>query len=143
MVEKDKVETTVGFVGATPPGFSNQAIYLWSSGPEEATLRIALRHVSGVRVEDLNAELREELPRRLGGWLRAHLRKDGLDDAEIEQRLASLRLSFGPADMVNEVMSFGSPTPVYGPNQKDNLAHAARVQAELEKIPALRDLQYA
>src|SRR5205823_1823456 len=32
------VESSVGFVGTTPPGFSNQAIYLWSSGPEEAQM---------------------------------------------------------------------------------------------------------
>jgi multidrug efflux pump subunit AcrB len=147
MVGRDNVETTVGFVGATPPGFSNQAIYLWSSGPEEATLRIALKQESGVRVDALKARLREELPRRVGACLRDRLHDDGLDEAEIDQRVAALRLSFGPADVVNEVMSFGSPTPVevavYGPNQKDNLAHAAKVRAELEKIPALRDLQYA
>ena len=43
-------------------------------------------------------------------------------------------------------MSFGSPTPievdVQGPNMPANRAHAAKIFAEVEKIPELRDLQY-
>src|SRR5262249_36612028 len=49
-------------------------------------------------------------------------------------------------DIVSNVMSFGSATPVevavHGPSLPDNLAFAARVRAELEKIPSLRDLAY-
>jgi len=143
----ENVETTVGYVGVTPPGFSNQAIYLWSSGPEEAILRVALKPESGVRVEGLKARLREELPGKLGAWLGERLRREGMTDDEIARRAGALRLSFGPADIINEVMSFGSPTPievvVYGPDQKDNLAHAAKVRAELQKVAGLRDLQFS
>ena len=43
-------------------------------------------------------------------------------------------------------MSFGSPTPVelviHGPNLRDDLAYARKVRAELEKVPAVRDLQF-
>ncbi len=144
-VGKGKIETTVGFIGVTPPGFSNQAIYLWSSGPEQAVLRIALHHDSGVRVEELKNQLRTDVPRKLGEWMAKRYRLDGLSESEILQRIAAVRLSFGPADIVNEVMSFGSPTPVevaiYGPDQKDNLAYAAKVEAELKRVKSLRDLQ--
>jgi multidrug efflux pump subunit AcrB len=140
-----KVEATVGFVGQTSPNASNQAIYLWTSGPEEAVLRVALRHGSGVRVEDLKARLRRELPDRLGAWLRDKLQSEGLAPQEIDERVAGLRLSFEPADIVNEVMSFGSPTPIevafYGPSLSDDLVYADKVRAELARVPALRDLQ--
>ena len=57
-----------------------------------------------------------------------------------------MRLSFEPADIVNEVMSFGSPTPVEvvvsGPNLADNRAYAEKIREELAKVPSLRDLQY-
>src|SRR5262249_11066630 len=57
-----------------------------------------------------------------------------------------IRLSFEPADIVNEVMSFGSPTPVEvqvsGNKMADNRAYAAKVYQELAKVKALRDLQY-
>jgi multidrug efflux pump subunit AcrB len=142
----ENVATTVGYVGVTPPGFSNQTLYLWSSGPEEAILRVALKEDSGVRIEALKARLRDELPTRLGKWLEERLQKDGLSAGEIAQRVAALRLSFGPADVINEVMSFGSPTPVeivvYGTDQPANLAHAARIKEKLERVLGVRDLQY-
>ena len=62
------------------------------------------------------------------------------------RRLRGLRFSFEPADIVNQIMSFGSPTPieisVSGPNFADDQAHARKVFAELSRIPSLRDLQY-
>jgi multidrug efflux pump subunit AcrB len=123
-VGPEKVETTVGYVGVTPTGYSNQSIYLWTSGPEEGVLRVALKHDSGVRVEELKTRLRRELPERLGAWLGDKLQAEGLGAAEAAERVRGLRFSFEPADIVNEVMSFGSPTPVevavYGPNLKDD-----------------------
>ena len=60
--------------------------------------------------------------------------------------MPDVQFSFEPADIVSEVMSFGSPTPVEvavsGPNLADDRAYAAKVRDELAKIPSLRDLQY-
>ena len=57
-----------------------------------------------------------------------------------------MRFSFEPADIVSEVMSFGSPTPVEvavtGPSLADDRAYAEKLRAELAKVPSLRDLQY-
>ena len=140
------VEATVGFVGTTTPNFAINSVYVWTSGPEEAVLRVALKHDSPVRLDDLRPRLRKELPEKLGAWLTERLRKDGLNDDEIAHRIARLRLSFEPADIVNEVMSFGSPTPVevvvYGTNLAADRAYAAKVHDEMSKITALRDLQY-
>ena len=141
-----KVDSTVGFVGTTTPNFAINSVYVWTSGPEEAVLRIALKPDSGVRLDELRPRLRKELPEKLGAWLSQRLRKDGLTDEEIAERVAGLRLSFEPADIVNEVMSFGSPTPVevvvYGVNLDDDRAYAAKVHEEMSKIASLRDLQY-
>ena len=61
--------------------------------------------------------------------------------------MPELRLSFEPADIVNEVMSFGSPTPievaVSGPNMADNRAYAEKLRQQLSEIASLRDLQFA
>ena len=50
---------------------------------------------------------------------------------KVERQVKNLRLSFEPADIVNEVMSFGSPTPievvVSGPKMADNRAYAAKI----------------
>jgi multidrug efflux pump subunit AcrB len=143
---EDAIGATVGFVGVAPPAFPNQSVYLWTRGPEEAVLRVALKHDSNLRVEVLKSRLRRELPERLGSRLEAKWRGEGLAPEEASRRRRALRLSFEPADIINEVMSFGSPTPVelviHGPNLKDNLAYARDVRAELEKVPTLRDLDF-
>jgi multidrug efflux pump subunit AcrB len=140
------LETTVGYVGVAPSSYPINAVYSWTSGPEEAVLRIAIKKDSGARVEELKSQLRKELPGQLGEWLKAKIIAEGGDPDDAEKRAAQIRLSFEPADIVNEVMSFGSPTPievaVYGPNIADNKAHAAKIRTELEKITAIRDLQY-
>jgi multidrug efflux pump subunit AcrB len=54
--------------------------------------------------------------------------------------------SFEPADVVNQVMSFGSPTPlevvVTGPNLATNKAYAGKIYSGLRQIASLRDLQF-
>jgi multidrug efflux pump subunit AcrB len=55
-------------------------------------------------------------------------------------------LSFEAADLVNQVMSFGSPTPievaVTGANLTASRTYAEKLRTEMGKIPALRDLQF-
>jgi multidrug efflux pump subunit AcrB len=122
-VGADQVELTLGYVGTIPTSYPINAVYQWSRGPEEAILRVALKRNSGRKIETVKEELRHELARRL----------------------PDVRCSFEPADIVSEVMSFGSPTPVEvavnGPSLPDSLAYAQKVRGELQKIDSLRDLQ--
>ena len=59
--------------------------------------------------------------------------------------MPEVRFSFEPSDIVNDVMSFGSPTPVEiavnGPAFADDRQYAEKVRQELARIPFLRDLQ--
>jgi multidrug efflux pump subunit AcrB len=123
-VGKDTIEASVGYVGLIPSSYPINAIFQWTSGNEEAILRVALKEGSKVDVEGLKERLREKLADRMPG----------------------VRLSFEPADIVNEVMSFGSPTPVdvgvTGPSLAENRAFAEKIRKELVKVPSLRDLQY-
>ncbi len=141
----DKVATSLGYVGLIPTSYPINTIFLWTSGPEEAVLRVALKPDSGVRVEELKRRLRERLPERLQAWMRQRLSAEGLTGPEVDARVRALRFSFEPADIINEVMSFGSPTPVEvavsGPNFADSRAYADKVLAELAKVPALVDLR--
>jgi multidrug efflux pump subunit AcrB len=146
-VGPENVAISLGYVGVVPSSYPINGVYQWMSGPEEAVLRVALKHDSGVQTEELKEQLRRELPQRLGEWLRPTLAAEGFTPPEVEQRIKGLKFSFEPADIVNAVMSFGSPTPieiaVSGPNFADNLAHAEKVRKQLADIPALRDLQFA
>ena len=84
---------------------------------------VALKQGSGIRVEQFKETLRDKLAAALPG----------------------VRFSFEPADIINEVMSFGSATPlevaVNGPDFAETRPYAAKVAEELSKLPAIRDLQ--
>jgi multidrug efflux pump subunit AcrB len=149
---EDNVAVSLGYLGLIPSSYPINTIYLWTRGPEEAVLRVALRPGCGVRVEELKHRLRDELPRRLGEWLGRTLRAEGLNENQIAERVRGLRLSFEPADIVNEVMSFGAPTPVevavsglaFSGQQRDaHRAYVEKVREALAGIGSLRDLQFA
>ena len=143
----DNVELSVGYVGLVPSSYPINNIFLWTRGPEEAVLRVAVKRGCGVRVEELKHQLRKKLPQRLGEWLGDQLRGEGLPAEQVSQRVRGLYFSFEPADVVNEVMSFGSPTPievaVSGPDFAQSRAYAETVREQLARIPSLRDLQFA
>jgi multidrug efflux pump subunit AcrB len=123
-VGRDQVAISIGYVGLIPSSYPINAIYQWTGGPEEGILRVALKQGAKVDIERLKERLRSELA----------------------TRLPDVRLSFEPADIVSDVMSFGSPTPVdvavTGPSLADDRAFAEKLRNELGAIPSLRDLQY-
>jgi multidrug efflux pump subunit AcrB len=143
----DSVKISVAHIGQTAPTFTANAVFLWTSGPDQAVIRIALNEDKGFRTEEVKERLRNELPLRLRPWLAEHLVADyGLSPALASRRAEQVAVSFEPADVINQVMSFGSPTPVEvvisGPNQDENRAYAEKVAAQMRKIPTLRDLQF-
>lgn len=124
-VGAENVALTLGYVGTVPSSFPINAVYQFSRGPEEAILRIALKPHSGIRTETMKATLRSAL----------------------QAALPEIRFSFEPADIVSEVMSFGSPTPievaVRGGSLAENRDFAIRAQAALAALPNLKDVQIA
>jgi multidrug efflux pump subunit AcrB len=123
-VGSDNVEISVGYIGLIPSSYPINAIFQWTGGPEEVVLRVALKGGTTVAVEELKERLRNVLA----------------------DMMPEVRFSFEPADIVSEVMSFGSPTPVEftvnGPNVAENRTYAEKVRAELAKVPSLRDLHF-
>jgi multidrug efflux pump subunit AcrB len=118
------VTITLGYVGAPPPNYPINTIYLWTSGQHEAVLRVALNPKSGIRSDEFEERLRKTLPPEFPGC----------------------QFSFEAADIVTQIMNFGAPTPVEinisGPDLGADRGFAEKVRAELGKIRALRDLQY-
>jgi multidrug efflux pump subunit AcrB len=124
-VGAQNVKLSLGYVGAIPSSYPINGVFQWSRGPEEAILYLELADDSGIEVEELKEKLRQRF----------------------QQQMPDVRVSFEPSDIVNEVMSFGSPTPVEvavnGPDFAANREYVARVRDELARIDVLRDLQYA
>ncbi|HEX4129332.1 MAG TPA: efflux RND transporter permease subunit [Pirellulales bacterium] len=123
-VGAENVNFTLGYVGMIHSNFPVNAVYQWSRGPEEAILYVQLREPSEMNV----AQLEERLRKRIG------------------EAMPELRTSFEPSDIVNEVMSFGSPTPleiaISGTTLADSRSFAEKIRGELTTIPSLRDIQF-
>src|SRR3984893_9393366 len=118
------VEITSDFVGVVPSSYPVDLIHLFTSGPQEAIIQVALK---------------PHAPR--GGELRERLRQC------LTRELPGSQVSFEAGDIVTQVMSFSSPTPVevavQGISLEDDYAYAMKVQAQLSKLSFLRDLQFA
>ena len=123
-VGPENVDISLGFVGTQPPNYPINTIYLWSSGSEEALLQVQLKREAAIRVGELKERLRERLTKQL----------------------PDVRFSFEPSDIVSRIMSFGAPTPievaVSGTNFADVRNYAGKLQANLAKLPMLRDLTF-
>jgi multidrug efflux pump subunit AcrB len=144
-VGPENIEITLGYVGVVGSSYPINTVYLWMGGPEEAVMRVKLKP-GVVRVEDLKMRLRDKLPGHLRQWVTQKWLAEGVSADNVEEQVQKLRFSFEPADIVNEVMSFGSPTPievvVSGPKMADNRAYAETLHKELAAIASLKDLQY-
>ncbi|HSF08636.1 MAG TPA: efflux RND transporter permease subunit [Nitrospirales bacterium] len=120
----DRLNISLGFVGVHPSSYPVNTLYMWSSGPHEAVLLVALKPGSDISLEQVKERLRELLPKRFPGT----------------------RYTFEGGDIVTQVMSMGSPTPIEitmsGPNLDANRAYAERVREELSHLPAIRDLRF-
>jgi multidrug efflux pump subunit AcrB len=120
----NKVAVTLGYVGTQPPAYPINTIFLWTSGPQEAVLRVALKPDAQISIANLEEQLREKLPSMFPGSA----------------------FSFEAGDIVSQTMNFGAPTPVEvavnGPKLQDDRGYAEKLLAELGKVPALRDLQF-
>ena len=118
------IENSLMFVGNPTSNYPINSIYLWSSGPHEALVTVALRPGSGIRLAAFQERLRHKLSKELPG----------------------IAVSFEAGDVVTQIMNFGAPTPievaVQGPNFANDRAFAEKVLGEMKKIPVLRDLQF-
>ncbi|HLK51200.1 MAG TPA: efflux RND transporter permease subunit [Bryobacteraceae bacterium] len=120
----DQVEITSDFTGVQPSSYPVNLIHLFTAGPQEAVIQVSLKP-GGLAGEPLREKLREQFRRELPGT----------------------EISFEPGDIIGQVMSFGSPTPVevavLGTNLQQNYAYARKVRAEMAKLDFLRDTQFA
>ncbi|HKU24079.1 MAG TPA: efflux RND transporter permease subunit [Candidatus Sulfotelmatobacter sp.] len=120
-VGPQNVDITTDYVGVQPSSYPVNLIHLFTSGPEEVLMQVQLRksHPNDERLrEDLRAAFKHEMPQ--------------------------LQLSFEAGDIISQVMSFGSPTPVQidvqGVDLDQNYAYLAKIETELHKLSFLRDV---
>jgi multidrug efflux pump subunit AcrB len=120
-VGEERVEITSDYMGVQPSSYPVNLIHLFTSGPEEAIVQVQLKPG---HPED--ESLRESLR------------------AAFQKQMPELKVSFEAGDIVSQVMSFGSPTPVQidvqGVDLDQDYAYLAKIESELRKLTFLRDL---
>jgi multidrug efflux pump subunit AcrB len=120
----DNVEISSDFMGIQPPSYPVNLIHLFTTGPGEAVIQVALKPGTP-RGEDLRERIRSSIYKELPGST----------------------VSFEGADIESQVMGFGSPTPVevavMGVNLQNDYDYAKKIQQQMAQLPFLRDLQFA
>jgi multidrug efflux pump subunit AcrB len=118
------VALTLGYVGTQGASYPINSVFLWTSGPHEAVINVALKPEAHVDLAALEERLRQSLPGRFPGST----------------------FSFEPGDLVSQIMSFGAPAPVEvavaGPVLAASRAYSDRLRSEMAGIGGLRDLKY-
>ncbi len=118
------VDLTLGYVGTQPSTYPIDTIHLWTSGPHEAVLQIALKPGAPIGLAELEEQLRSTLPREF----------------------PDVQLSFEAGDIVSRIMNFGAPTPVQvavaGPSLAASRTYAEGLLRELRGLRDLRDIQF-
>jgi multidrug efflux pump subunit AcrB len=125
VVGPNNVEITTGFIGVPAPNYPINTIYLWTSGQHEAVVGVSLKSSAPPVTDALQEAVRRELGRAM----------------------PNIAVSFEAGDIISQVMSFGSPTPievaVQGPSLAVSRPFAEKILAELRNVSSLRDLQTA
>ena len=124
VVGPENIAITSDYIGTQPASYPVDLIYLFTAGPQDAVIRIALKG---------NAKGDEELKERIRNAL--------------HHALPQIEVSFEAGDIISQVMSFGSPTPVniaiQGTALEQDYSFAQKVYTQLTKLHFLRDLQFA
>ncbi len=142
----ENIVITMGFVGQVAPNFGIDNMLLFMRGPDDGQLRVALSEDSGIKLAEFRERLRKVLHERVVPWLIQRLEVGGLSREEAERQARKSTFGFEPGDIVTDVMSFGSLTPiavrVIGTDMGLIREHATKIASELRRIPFLRDVQF-
>ena len=118
------IDMTLGYAGTQVASYPINTVFLWTSGPHEAVVNIALKPGSGINIASFEERLRGVLPHKFPGC----------------------SFSFEPGDIVSQIMNFGAPTPVEvaieGPDFASMRSYAESLKAQMDKIDQLRDLKF-
>jgi multidrug efflux pump subunit AcrB len=118
------LDLSLGYVGTQGSSYPINAVFLWTSGPQQAIINVGLKQDSSIKLAELEDQLRRKLP----------------------QQFPDARFSFDPGDLISQILSFGSSSQaevtISGPQYADVASYAERVRLKLVAVPELRDLEY-
>ena len=120
---KGNINISSAYVGLVPSSFATSNLYIFDAGTNEGVAQIELNDDYKVNLDDLKDEIRKN----------------------IAKAYPELRITFEPIELTEKIMSQGATNPievrVTGKDFDSIKTYAARLTAEMKKIPYLRDVQ--
>lgn len=121
IIGKDNIRISSSFIGQHSSTFAVSPVYLYNSGPHEATIQIALKSKTD-NIHNLKEQLREA----------------------VKVKMPDVKIIFEPMELTEKVLSQGAETPIEirisGMMKKRNEMYAEKLLNELAKIDYLRDV---
>lgn len=120
----NKIAISSAFIGVQASSYPVNVIHLWTSGTNEGVLKVKFSPGTGVSLNNFREALRKT----------------------VAKSIPDMKLSFEPADLVDQVMSQGSGTPVeiriLGKDLAQDRVFAAKIMNELNKLSYMRDISF-
>jgi len=142
----ENIAITLGFVGQVAPNFGIDNMVLFMRGPDDGWLRVAFRDDAKIPLDQFRERLRKVLPEKVVPWLAARMEQNGWSKEEAARRSKTVSFGFQPGDIVTNVMSFGSTTPIavriVGTDLSEVRKHAEKIAGNMKEIPFLRDVHF-
>lgn len=119
------VDISSAFVGTQPSSYPVNLIHLWTSGPNEAVIKIKLKENTNIAIEAFKEQMRKAISLNLPG----------------------AKISFEPGDLTEQVLNMGANNPieiaVLGKNLAQSRQIAEKLNRKLLELDFLRDVQIA
>ncbi|WMJ72922.1 efflux RND transporter permease subunit [Cytophagaceae bacterium ABcell3] len=119
------IEISSGYVGTIPSAYPASATHIWNSGPQMSYMLVKVQEGAGLKIETFKEKLRKAMA----------------------TEFPEITVSFEPADLVDQIMSMGAPTPVEiaitGKDIRETRLHAGKILEKLKAYAYLRDVQIA
>ena len=119
---KQNVNIISAFAGQMPSSFPTLSIILFTSGPNEVLMQVAMSPEYKENVDDLQERYRIAL----------------------HKAMPEVSVSYEPIDLTDKIMSQGAATPieiaVMSPDLAASQVYARKLETALHKIPFLRDI---
>lgn len=121
----ENLEVSSAYVGTQPSSYGTSPIFVFTSGPHEAVLQLALKEEAKVNMDDLKDEIRKE----------------------VKAEMAGVNINFEPIELTEKIMSQGASTPIQVEVASKNIyeakAYAQKVMDRMRTISYLRDIRIA
>jgi multidrug efflux pump subunit AcrB len=120
---ENNLDLSLSYIGTQGSSYPINAVFLWTSGPQQAVVNVGLKPGSSIGLAKLEENLR----------------------ADFAKQFPNLRFSFDPGDLVSQILNFGTHSlaevAVTGPQYADVQTYSEKLRQRLIQLKSLRDVQ--